>query len=81
MPPEPQKPKSGGSAEVAPKDKSDYRILKDGGFSNMNQFMQSYGLKMHNDDDIQEAKGIIEGFRQVDQANYEARQQEKRQGK
>lgn len=75
MPSGPQKPKSGGSAEVAPQDKSDYSILKDGGYSNMNHFMQSYGLSMHKDDDVQEAKSIIEGFRQVDQANYDAKQQ------
>jgi hypothetical protein len=34
----------------------------------MNHFMQSYGLKMHDDGDIKEAKAILDGFRKIDEA-------------
>lgn len=73
----PQNSKSGGSAEGNPQDKSNNQILKEGGFSDMKHMMDSYGLKMYEDDDVQEAKRIVEGFRQVDQRNYDAKQQEK----
>jgi len=29
--------------------------------------MRSYGLKPHDDDDVQEAKDILEGFRELDE--------------
>lgn len=81
MPSAPQNQNSGRSAEVAPQDKSDNQFLKDGGYRHMNDFMQSYGLKMHDHGDVQEAKSILEGLRQADQADYEARQQEQGQRK
>lgn len=34
--------------------------------------MHSYGLKMHNDGDLQEAKAILDGFRADDAAAAEA---------
>lgn len=43
-------------------------MIKDAGFSNMNSFMQSYNLKMHDDDDLQEAKAILDGLRKIDEA-------------
>jgi hypothetical protein len=49
-------------------DKSQYRLIKDAGFDNMNQFMNSYGLKMHDHGDVQEAKAILEGYRKIDEA-------------
>jgi len=45
-------------------------FLKAGGFDSMNHFMQCYGLRMYNDDDVQEAKAIIAGMRANDQAQY-----------
>jgi hypothetical protein len=48
--------------------KPDYRMIKDAGFNNMNHMMQSYGLKMHNHEDIQEAKAILDGYRKIDEA-------------
>jgi hypothetical protein len=49
--------------------KSDYRMVKDAGFDNMNRMMQSYGLKMSNHEDVLEAKAILDGFRKIDEAN------------
>jgi hypothetical protein len=43
-------------------------MVKDAGFRNMNHMMQSYGLKMCNDEDVQEAKNILNGFRKIDEA-------------
>lgn len=43
-------------------------MIKDAGFNNMNQMMQSYGLKMHNHEDVEEAKAILDGFRKIDEA-------------
>jgi hypothetical protein len=81
MPSASQKSKSGVGAEVNPQNKSHNQILKEGGYSGMNHFMLTYGLKMHDDGDVQEAKRIIEGFRQIDQRDYNAKQQEKSSGK
>ncbi|KAI0248589.1 hypothetical protein BJV78DRAFT_1234696 [Lactifluus subvellereus] len=50
--------------------KSDYYYTKP--YGGMQGFMHSYGLKMYNDDDVQEAKAIIDGFRQLDAADAEA---------
>ena len=54
------------------KPKSDYQYYKD--FGGFNNFMHSYGLKPWNDDDIQEGKAIIEGFRQQDRYEWEQEQ-------
>jgi hypothetical protein len=67
--------------EVEPKDKTDYAIIKEGGWDSMHHFMISYGLKMHDDEDYAQAKQIVRAFRQHDQKDYEARQQEKNNGK
>lgn len=32
---------------------------KDAGFRNFNEFLLSYGLRMYNDDDVQEGKAIL----------------------
>jgi len=34
--------------------------------------MRSYGLKMEDHDDVQEAKAILDGFRKIDAAAAEA---------
>ncbi|MCJ1301899.1 hypothetical protein MMC08_004700, partial [Hypocenomyce scalaris] len=44
--------------------RSDAAYTKSAG--GMNNFMNSYGLKMHNAADVQEAKAIIDGFRKMD---------------
>ena len=51
---------------------SDYSIVKPWG--GMKNFMESYGLRIYNDEDIQEAKAIIKAFKQ---AEYEERAEEK----
>jgi hypothetical protein len=38
----------------------------------MQGFMHSYGLKMWNPDDVQEAKAILDGSREIDAAAAEA---------
>jgi hypothetical protein len=68
-------------SDVEPKNKSDATILREGGWGDMNSFMLSYNLRIHNDDDVQEARQILEGYRQQDQQQYEARKQEKSKGK
>ncbi|KAK5046854.1 hypothetical protein LTR84_007208 [Exophiala bonariae] len=35
------------------------QMVKNAGFRNFDHFMQSYGLKMHDHDDIQEGKAIL----------------------
>ncbi|TGO19130.1 hypothetical protein BPAE_0354g00040 [Botrytis paeoniae] len=46
--------------------KSTYRILRDAGFRGMNDFMFSYGLKLHNDEHLAQAKEMIERVKQED---------------
>jgi len=70
--------KKNTTAEVPPSEKSDYQILKEGGYSGMKGMMDSYGLKLYNDDDVQEAKEILKGFRAIDQQAYDARQEEQK---
>jgi hypothetical protein len=38
----------------------------------MKGFMESHGLKLSDDGDIQEAKAILDGFREMDAAAAEA---------
>jgi hypothetical protein len=42
------------------------QMVKNAGFRNFNHFMQSYGLKMHDDDDVQEGKAILNALYQRD---------------
>ena len=49
--------------------KSQNQLIKDAGFDNMDRFMKSYGLKMHDHDDVQEAKDILDGYRQINIMN------------
>jgi hypothetical protein len=63
------------NTNTQPDQKSDKQILKEGGYTGMNHFMQSYGLKIWNDDDVQEAKEIIKGFRAIDEQNARAEEQ------
>ncbi|KAF5868336.1 uncharacterized protein Bfra_007534 [Botrytis fragariae] len=46
--------------------KSTYRILRDAGFRSMNDFMFSYGLKLHNDEHLAQAKEMIERMKEED---------------
>lgn len=45
-------------------DRTNYRIIRDGGWDNIHHFMLSYGLKPYNADDYETAKVIIQGFRE-----------------
>jgi len=49
---------------------SERQLLKECGFKDMNEFMLSYGLKIQNHADVQEAKAILDAFRE--QYVYEA---------
>jgi hypothetical protein len=35
---------------------------KDAGFSGFKAFLESYGLRLHNDDDVQEGRAILRGM-------------------
>ncbi|RDI77269.1 hypothetical protein Vi05172_g12724 [Venturia inaequalis] len=38
------------------------QAVRDAGFRNFNAFLQSYGLKIHDHDDILEGKAILRGL-------------------
>lgn len=61
--------------DVQPKYKSDYRMLKDGGWKNMIHFMESHQLKIHEDEDVQLAKRILQEIREYDQEAWEEQHQ------
>ena len=52
-------------------DKSNYQLLKEGGWNNMHDFMRSYDLKTWEPNDYETAKQILEGFREMDQKAWE----------
>lgn len=54
-----------------PYDKSDCRIIRDGGLENKKQFMESYNLRIYNPEDFEEANTILDGFRKINTQNYE----------
>ncbi|KAH9080429.1 hypothetical protein EDB83DRAFT_2339380, partial [Lactarius deliciosus] len=49
--------------------KTNYELTKP--YGGMHGFMRSYGLKTWDNDDVQEAKAILDGFRKVDAAAAE----------
>ncbi|KAF3760943.1 hypothetical protein M406DRAFT_324565 [Cryphonectria parasitica EP155] len=53
---------SGGDNSIED-DRTNYRIIRDGGWDNIHHFMLSYGLKPYDPDDYETAKTIIQGFR------------------
>ena len=57
-------------SDESPGPKTDYAYTQPHG--GMKGFMESHGLKLSNDDDIQEAKAILDGYREVDTATSEA---------
>jgi hypothetical protein len=59
---------SSSSSASAPK--SDYQYYK--AYGGWHGFMQSYGLKPYDLDDVQEGKDIIAGFRNIDGAGADA---------
>ncbi|KAL2067756.1 hypothetical protein VTL71DRAFT_15852 [Oculimacula yallundae] len=54
-----------------PASKSNYEWLQDSGHDNMDKFLLSYGLKMHNDEDVEEGKAILKGLRDGEQKEWE----------
>ena len=58
------------NAEYVPK--TDSEMVK--GWGGWNNFMASYGLKPYNDDDVDEAHRILEGFREQDKLDWEEQQ-------
>lgn len=51
------------AAQEIEDDRTNYRIIRDGGWDNIHHFMLSYGLKPYDPDDYETAKVIIQGFR------------------
>jgi len=68
---------SKNTSSVQPKDRSDSSFHKEGGWGNMQNFAQSYGLKIHNDEDLEEAKAIRDAYREYDQRVWEEEQRNK----
>ncbi|KAF2769561.1 hypothetical protein EJ03DRAFT_327168 [Teratosphaeria nubilosa] len=54
-------PKSSSSSNNKCGGSSNYKIAKD--YGGQKGFMESYGLKMHNPEDVQEAKAIQDAMR------------------
>ncbi|KUI72775.1 hypothetical protein VM1G_08184 [Cytospora mali] len=52
------------AAESFEDDRTNYRIIRDGGWDSLHHFMLSYGLKPYDPDDYETAKVIIQGFRE-----------------
>lgn len=67
----PQNTAQNTPSDTAPKDQGCNRFIKNAGYSNMSDFMLSHGLRISNNDDVQEAKAIREGLRGVPQADWE----------
>ncbi|KAL5342367.1 hypothetical protein BJX70DRAFT_318806 [Aspergillus crustosus] len=59
-----------------PEEKSHYQILKEGGYDNVLHFMNSHLLEMFNDDDVQEAKAILDCFAERDRIHANGNAQE-----
>jgi hypothetical protein len=47
--------------------KSYYAIAKEGGWSSTKNFYESYGLNMHDADDLAEGKAIMDAMNKADQ--------------
>jgi hypothetical protein len=62
---------------MQPKDKCDSKWLRDAGYGGIEQFMISYGYKMHDTDDYQAAKRLIAGFRAEQQEDWENKRKAK----
>ena len=54
-----KKPQSTIPADIEPKSKSDYRMVKEAEFKCMYHFMLSHNLKMYKDGDLRQAKQIL----------------------
>lgn len=50
---------------------SNYAIMREQGFNGMKDFMESHGLKLWNDDDVQTAHQIIDKMREFDEEQDE----------
>ena len=59
---------SNTSASSGPK--TNYAYTKP--YGGMKGFMETHGLKLWNDDDVQEAKAILDGYREMDTITAEA---------
>jgi hypothetical protein len=70
-------PSTSASAGPQPKDMSQDAWLKQGGWTSMKHFLESYNLKLWEDDDDQEGQAIIRAMRQQEQEDWEEEQREK----
>jgi len=75
-----QSSSTSSSSTNASTPKPDYAYYKP--YGGWHGFMRSYGLKPHDDDDFQEAKDILAGFRKLDEfdANADAEKAEDKRG-
>ncbi|ESZ89453.1 hypothetical protein SBOR_10164 [Sclerotinia borealis F-4128] len=59
---------------LQPKNKSISQMVKGAGFKDLTHMMYSSGLKRHDEADVQEAKAILNAWKQADQKDCEASQ-------
>ncbi|KAF2690723.1 hypothetical protein K458DRAFT_426174 [Lentithecium fluviatile CBS 122367] len=52
-------------------EKSNYRMIKDGGWSSKKEFMECHGLSIHNHEDFDEARELLNEYRRLD-AQYDS---------
>ncbi|KAE8446608.1 hypothetical protein EG329_011801 [Mollisiaceae sp. DMI_Dod_QoI] len=64
------------SSDIQPKDKSENQWLRESGWTGKKHFMESYGLKFWEDDDIQQANEILRQMRALDQKSWEEKQRQ-----
>ncbi|RAL11129.1 uncharacterized protein BO97DRAFT_406361 [Aspergillus homomorphus CBS 101889] len=65
-------------SDMEPNQKSQYQWLKDSGYGSVWNLGLSYGLNIHNPDDLEETMAILKGLRDMDQKAWEERQMAKK---
>ncbi|RAH49384.1 uncharacterized protein BO95DRAFT_511747 [Aspergillus brunneoviolaceus CBS 621.78] len=64
--------------DIEPNQMSQSKWLKNSGYSGLWEFGLSYGLKIHDPEDLAEAKQIMQGLRDMDQEEWEKKQKQKK---
>ena len=58
---------------VSPWDKSDYQMIREGGWDNKRHFMESHGLSIYEPGDFDEVKDLLDDYRRVEDEAYRER--------
>lgn len=59
-----------------PEEKSLHQVLKESGYDNLQHFMQSHNLRIHDDGDVQRAKAILSRLQEYDRTSTHDRHSE-----